>query len=177
MRTENKTCCFFGHRKISEANSLEVKLYKIIENLISESNVDTFLFGSKSEFDCLCRKVVAELKEKHTHIKRIYIRAEYPKISEDYEKYLLESCEETYFPQRAINAGKAVYVERNHEMIDNSDICIVYYKCGYLPPKRKNSRKELLLHQPKSGTDIAYKYAVRKKKTIINLAENTETET
>lgn len=171
MSEKRKTCCFFGHRKISEVESLKNIVYEVMENLILHNNVDTFLMGSKSEFDRLCRKVVSELKEKYTHIKRIYVRAEYEVISDSYEKYLLENCEETYYPERARNAGKAVYVERNCEMIDKSDCCIVYYKDGYLPPRRKNSRRDLFDYQPKSGTGIAYKYAVQKKKEIINLAE------
>ena len=36
------------------------------------------------------------LKIKHPEIKRIYVRAEFPVIGEDYRKYLLESYEETY---------------------------------------------------------------------------------
>ena len=79
--------------------------------------------------------------------------------------------EETYFPKRALNAGKSVYVERNFEMIENSDICIVYYTDGYLPPRRKNSKKDLFDYQPKSGTEIAYKYSMSKKKIIINIAQ------
>lgn len=169
MNTSKKTCCFFGHRKIEEREILKKRLYEIVENLIVNENADTFLFGSKSEFDSLCCDVVAILKERYTHIKRIYVRAEYPKISEDYEKYLLKSYEETYFPKKAINAGKAVYVERNCEMIDKSDVCIVYYKDGYEPPRRKNSKKDLIDYQPKSGTEIAYQYAIRKKKKIINV--------
>ena len=171
MNEEKKVCCFFGHRKISDADSLKIKVYETMENLILHNGVDTFLMGSKSEFDRLCRKVVSELKEKYTYIKRIYIRAEYPDINEDYENYLLESCEETYYPERARNAGKAVYVERNCEMIDKSDYCSAYFKDSYLPPRRKNSRRDLFDYQPKSGTGIAYKYAVQKKRTIINLAE------
>ena len=171
MNEEKKVCCFFGHRKISDADSLKIKVYETMENLILHNGVDTFLMGSTSEFDRLCRKVVSELKEKYTYIKRIYIRAEYPDINEDYENYLLESCEETYYPERARNAGKAVYVERNCEMIDKSDYCIAYFKDSYLPPRRKNSRRDLFDYQPKSGTGIAYKYAVQKKRTIINLAE------
>ena len=171
MNEERKTCCFFGHRKIAEADSLKIKVYEVMENLILHNNVDTFLMGSKSEFDRLCRKVVSELKEKYPLIKRIYIRAEYPDISDDYERYLLENCEATYYPERARNAGKAVYVERNCEMIDKSNYCIVYFKDSYLPPRRKNSRRDLFDYQPKSGTGIAYKYAVQKKKEIINVAD------
>lgn len=169
MDERKKTCCFFGHRKIEERDTLKIRLYEIIENLIINENADTFLFGSKSEFDSLCCEVVAILKEKYSYIKRVYVRAEYPIISDDYEKHLLQSYEETYFPQKAINAGKAVYVERNCEMIDKSDICIVYYKDSYTPPRRKNSKRDLIDYQPKSGTGIAYQYAVRKKKKIINV--------
>ena len=171
METENATCCFFGHRKISEVDRLKVKVYEVMENLILHKKVDTFLMGSKSDFDHLCREVVSALKEKYTHIRRIYVRAEFPYINDDYEKYLLRNCEETYYPERLIGAGKAVYVERNCEMIDKSAYCIVYFKDEYLPHRRKNSRQDLFDYQPKSGTDIAYQYAIRKKKTIINVAE------
>ena len=169
---ETKKCCVFGHRKIIEKTKIKIKLTEIIENLIVNENVDTFYIGSRSDFDSLCREVLSYQKKKHSHIKRIYVRAEYPDISDDYENYLLQSCEETYFPQRAINAGKAVYVERNYEMIDNADICVVYFKDDYFPPRRKNSRQTLFDYQPKSGTGIAYKYAVQKKREIINLAED-----
>ena len=59
---KEKTCCFFGHRKIDETAELKNRLYEIIENLIVNENVDTFLFGSKSEFDDLCHKIVTNLK-------------------------------------------------------------------------------------------------------------------
>ena len=172
METENKTCCVFGHRKVTGKEDLKIKLTQIIERLIACDNVDTFLFGSRSEFDDLCREVISERKEKHKHIKRIYVRAEYPDIDEAYEKYLLQRCEKTYFPERARNAGRAVYIERNYEMINNSEICLVYYKDGYLPPERKNSNRDLVSYQPNSGTYMAYRYAVLKKRKIINTADN-----
>lgn len=171
MEEKKKTCCFFGHRKIAEADRVKERLHKIIEDLIVYNNVEKFLFGSKSQFDGLCREVVTELKEKYPHIKRIYVRAEYPEIGDDYKAYLLENCEDTYFPQRAVGSQKAVYIERNYEMIDNSDFCVVYYNESYSPPKRKNSRRDLMEYQPKSGTKTAYEYAKRKKKVIIQAAE------
>ncbi len=172
METDKKTCCFFGHRKISDADSIESKLYEVIENLITTNNTDAFLFGSKSEFDDLCLKVVTSLKEKYPYIKRIYARSAYPEISDDYRRYLLEMYEETYFPEGAKNAGRAVYVERNYNMIDKSDVCVIYFKDDYLPLRRKNSRRNLFDYQPKSGTGIAYQYAVKKNRTIINLAKD-----
>lgn len=68
-----------------------------------------------------------------------------------------------------INAGKAAYVERNYEMIDNSSYCVIYYDENYMPPRRKNSSRELFDYQLSSGTAVAYDYAVNKEISIINL--------
>ena len=85
---ENCTCCFFGHRTINETDELRTKITETVERLITDENVDTFLFGSKSEFDRLCLELVTKLKEKYPHVKRIYVRAEFPYINDDYLTYL-----------------------------------------------------------------------------------------
>ena len=79
------------------------------------------------------------------------------KCEEDYEKYLLEFYEYTYFPESALNAGKAVYIKRNREMIDKSRFCVFYYSKTSEPTKRN------------SGTKIAYDYAVHKKRKIYSM--------
>jgi uncharacterized phage-like protein YoqJ len=154
---KNNTCSFFGHRTINETEELKTKLYKTIERLIVNENVDTFLFGSKSRFNDLCLQLVSQLKEKHPHIKRIYVRAEFPHISDDYKSYLLQNYEDTYFPSKAMGAGKTVYIKRNQEMIDKSRFCIIYYHHDCFPTNRK------------SGTQIALDYAIKQKKKIILL--------
>ncbi len=164
-----KTCCFFGHRKVPNSEALRKKLHNIVEELIVSEGYDTFLFVSKSEFNSLCREVLSELKERHPHIKRVYVRAEYPEINDDYKAYLLQSYEETYYTPRAINAGRAAYVERNYEMIDKSDLCVVCYNESYSPPEKKNTSPHLPLSEVRSGTRIAYNYAIQKKKRIINV--------
>ncbi len=151
------TCCFFGHRTINETEDLKSKLNEIIEKLIVDENVDTFLFGSKSRFNSLCLETVTEIKEKYPHIKRIYVRAEYPYISEHYKNYLLESYEDTYYPEKILSAGRASYVERNYEKIDNSHFCVVYYDGQGTPTTRK------------SGTKITLEYAIKRGKRIILL--------
>ena len=165
----DKACCFFGHRKIDKTLELIERLTREIEALIIEKAVSTFYFGSKSEFDDLCHKTVTELKEKYPHIKRVYVRSAFQHIPDWYENSLLEHYEDTYFPEHMENAGKASYVERNQEMINKSKFCVVYYDENYLPPRRKNSRRDLFDYQPKSGTAVAYEYALRKKKQIINI--------
>ena len=156
---QENTCCFIGHRIINETEELKLKLYEMIEKLIVDENVDTFLFGSKSRFNSLCQESVTEIKEKYPHIKRIYVRAEYPYISECYKNYLLESYDDTYYPEKILNSGRAAYVERNYAIIDNSRFCIVYYDRQNAPTTRK------------SGTKIALDYAVKKQKNIIVLSK------
>ena len=149
------TCCFFGHRTINETEELKVELHKTIEDLIVNENVNTFLFGSKSRFNDLCLEIVSWIKEKYPHIKRIYVRAEFPVISDNYKDYLLESYEDTYYPKKIIDSGRAAYVERNFEMINQSRFCVVYYDESYTPSKRK------------SGTKIALDYAIKCKREIV----------
>ena len=76
----------------------------------------------------------------------------------------MESFENTYYPHRIINSGKAVYVERNYEMIDKSDFCVIYYDEEYSPLKRK---RDIFEYQPKNGTKIAYEFAKKNNKRII----------
>lgn len=156
MFIEN-TCCFIGHRTINETEELKSKLYETIEKLIVENSVDTFLFGSKSRFNDLCHEIVTEIKEKYPHIKRTFVRAEYQNIDETCKAYLLENYEDTYYPEKIIGAGKAVYVELNCEIIDKSRFCIVYYSEQNAPTIRK------------SCTKIALDYAMKQGKRIINI--------
>ena len=151
------TCCFFGHRKIEDTLELRARLFEVVEKLIADENVDTFLFGSKSEFNTLCYEIVTKIKEKYPHIKRVYVRAEYPYIDDNYKTFLLENYEDTYYPEKVVGAGKAVYVERNCEMINNSSVCIIYFDEKTIPTTRK------------SGTKLALDYALNKGKRIINL--------
>ena len=159
MNKELYTCCFFGHRTINETEELKERLCEVIEKLIVENSVDTFLFGSKSRFNSLCLDTVTKIKEKHPHIKRVYVRAEYPDINEQYTNYLLESYEETYYPEHIRSSGRAAYVERNYEMINKSQYCIVYYDELGAPTTRK------------SGAKIALDYAVKHGRQITNLVQ------
>ncbi len=156
------TCCFIGHRKITVTDQLKKRLYEIIEKLIVCENVHNFLFGSKSQFNDLCHEVVSNMKKRYPYIKRIYVRAEYQDINDDYKKYILEGYEQTCFPDKVMGAGRAAYVKRNFEMIKNSNFCVVYYDYKYNPITRK------------SGTKIAFEYATKLKRKIINALANEE---
>lgn len=141
------------------------------------------MFGSRSEFDTLCHQIVTDLKEIYPDIKRIAYtcksescvleseRKHTEKLYSYIEKrevHLLGVEEEIEHNSKYI-AGKASYIERNQAMINNSDYCIFYYDECYNPPMRKYSKKRYTYYQPNSGTKIAYNYAIRKKKIIINV--------
>lgn len=153
---KHKKCCFIGHRHVCLTDEEKRKINNALINII-EDGVDIFLFGSRSRFDDLCHDLVTGLQGVYPQIKRVYVRAEYPDISDVYESYLRKSYEHTYFPPEIRGAGRAVYVERNFGMIDKSDYCVFYYDA-------QNART-------KSGTKKAYEYAQKKGKSVINIFE------
>ena len=157
--------CFIGHRTIKRTEKLFTLLEETIISLINKG-AKTFLFGSRSDFDHLAREVVTRLKEKYPKIKRVYVRAEYKYVNSTYENYLLNFYDETYFPQKLENAGRYSYVERNYEMVDQSAYCVFYYNENYVLPMTQSKSSML---RRNSGTKIAYEYAIKKKKQIINL--------
>ena len=179
-----KSCCFIGHREIDITDDLIARLTAEIETLI-QSGVSRFLFGSRSDFDSLCHSVVTELKKKYPQIMRVAYdtksesstyeqdrEAEEESYSRFFNKEIhLAGYEEIYKPDVVYVSGKASYIERNQIMIDNSDYCVFYYDESYTPKQRQISNKNVggVWTSPNSGTAIAYQYAVRKKKTVINL--------
>ena len=97
-------------------------------------------------------------------------KSSYGLTSASYEKYLLKSYEETYFSPKLENAGKYSYVERNHEMINASTYCVFYYSESYVPALRRQPKRSVLSPSKRnSGTKLAYNYALKRNKTIINL--------
>ena len=157
------SCCFIGHRKIDNQESIKPILKEQVVMLL-EKGVTNFYFGSMSDFNDISWEVVTELKEKYPSIKRIYVRSAFQYIDKSYEDYLLESYDDTILPNRVEKAGKASYVERNQEMINASDFCVFYYNPSYLPPKRKNSKRDINEYQPKSGTRLAWEYVNQRKR-------------
>lgn len=162
------TCCLIGHRKIEKSAEIKENLMIVLRNLI-EQGVSRFLFGDHSQFNDLCYDAVTELKQEYPYIKRIKYRKDYPEISESVKQYFLEGFEDSICPEGVANAGKASYVKRNQTMIMDSDICVFYCNNQYKPERRKESKRSIGTYQPKSGTLLAYEFAVHNNKEIINL--------
>ena len=162
------TCCFIGHRKVNDVASVTERVKSVVMELLVKG-ISRFLFGSRSEFNDICLLVVTELQKDYPEIVRVYVRSQYPELSDMYKKYLLEGYDETVFPKGVENAGRASYVERNEYMIDSSSVCVFYYDENYKPVVKKSVNRHLPDIQPKSGTKTAFEYAVRKQKKIVNV--------
>ena len=158
-----KTCSFFGHRDTAQTAELKEKITKIVEDLIVNENVDTFLFGSRSKFDELCHYVVTELQEKYHNIRRMAYLCKHEtaclvgesadlsrKIKQVMGRELvIQEYEEIKKCNRVNVAGKASYVERNQWMIENSDFVIIHFD-------------DAKIKHIKSGTALAFEHAKRK---------------
>ena len=159
-----KTCSFFGHRDTLQTVALKRKVREIVERLIIQEGVDTFLFGSRSKFDELCHIVVTELKEKYPNIQRIAYLCKHEtacfagagkKMKQQIKKLtgrdvFVPEYEDIRKSDRVDSAGCASYVERNYWMIDESTFMIIKINDNF-------STKKF------SGTLIAYNYAKTKK--------------
>lgn len=180
---KEKAVCFIGHRNAKlDENQLQT-LKNVIKDLIVDKNVQIFLFGSRSDFDCICHNIVTDLKEEYPYIQRRCYTCRHETCTleserEHWEKLYSEwrerevhllGVEEEVEHKTKWTSGKASYVERNQAMIDDSDLCIFYYDENYKPEERKYSKRCVCTYQPNSGTHLAYKYAKQKKKEIINM--------
>lgn len=172
-----KSCAFIGHRKIPLTEALKNEIYEQVENLIKNLNVTNFLFGTCSDFNTLCYHIVSDLKKYYPYIQKIVYtcKSETFKIQDNLDKNRAPSPlnHDFYFDKEVHfktkwTAGKASYIERNQAMIDDSDYCIFYYDNSYIPSLKKLTKHSVILKQSTSGTKIAFLYAYKKHKIIIN---------
>lgn len=164
MENTQITCCFIGHRKIAEPETLRTRLRYEVEQLIRRGVVQ-FVFGDRSEFNDLCYEVVTELQETYPRIRRIQFRVTYP-VVDAYTLRLVQGVyDESYFPEEIRRAGRAAYVERNRAMIRASQYCVFYYDPLYTPQPRRRTRRAA----SQSGTRLAYQYAQQTGKIRIDL--------
>ena len=172
-----KACSFFGHRDTPQTEELKQKVSETVERLIVEEGVDTFLFGSRSNFDELCHMVVTELKEKYPHIQRIAYLCKHESgclagKGKDEQRRIKEltgrdvcirEFEDIKRSDRINSAGHVCYIERNQWMIDESNYCIFYRKSQYIPIKRRGIQCATCGRPLKSGTEFAFGYAYMRK--------------
>ena len=162
-----ESVCFIGHRKIKNTPELREYLFRLLSEMAENGTVN-FLFGDHSEFNDLCYETVTKLKEKYPAIQRIHFRKDYEDADDYTMKFLISGYEQSICPKGVARAGKSCYAQRNQAMIRQSDICVFYFDENYRPPRRKNSRGDVSDSRSESGTALAFRYAEKMKKTVIN---------
>ena len=154
----NKICSFFGHSNITITDALRKQVASNIQQLIN-LGFNVFYFGGFSEFDEFCFEIVTKFKNILTNVNIIrifcvwqekYLTKKTPRFNcDNYDKivYLTPTFEGWY---------KSIYF-RNCAMIDKSDFILFYVN-----------------NKESSGAYKAYKYALSKKKSFINLTQINE---
>ena len=146
-----KKCSIFGHREFKVDNEFLSILQNCIENLIQNENVDVFIFGSKSMIYIYCWHIIEKLKQKYPFVKTIVVNC----FGELKNNSIMRFDETINFKN---SSNKYLYIERNHFMIDMSDMVLFYFNPCY-SPKTKT----------RSGTHLAYNYALKNNKKIYNI--------
>jgi len=147
---------FIGHGKLSIEESLKAKIAKTIENCI-KNGADTFYCGGYGAFDYACAKTVNELKAKYPEVKSFYITPYITDGVREKLKYIEESkfYDGTIYPELENVPLKFAISKRNESMIDSADIIIAFIDHHF------------------GGAYTSFRYAKRRKKTIINLSPIT----
>lgn len=129
------TVSFFGNREINHILEVEVRLEKIIRDLINQKEYIDFLVGKDGEFDQLVSSTVRKTAKKYDYgntsliLVLPYMKAEYRDNEQSYLDYYdeVEICEkssEAHF--------KGAIQIRNRSMVDRSDlvVCCIQHKSG-----------------------------------------------
>ena len=160
--------CFIGHRRVNVTDELRSALRALLLELIREGATE-FLFGDHSQFNDLCYDAVTELRQDYPRLRRVKLRTGDPELSDYAKRFFFDGYEDNICPAGVAAAGRAAYVERNQAMIHESDVCVFYYDPAYSPPRRRASKHGVTNYQPQSGTALAYAYAVKSGKRVVNL--------
>lgn len=153
---EKYTVSFFGHRCIEQAAEIEVRLNKLLYDIMEQKDLIDFLMGRDGDFDLLAASAVKRAVDSYGHsgtkltLVLPYMKGEYPGNEQSYREYYdsIEVCSES--------AGvhpKSAKQLRNRCIVNRSDlvICCIQHKSG---------RAYSTVH-----------YAEKQQKKVINLAD------
>ena len=120
MRMETKAfdCTFFGHRDV-DYSAFEEKIEKIVAELAARG-VLHFINGGRGNFDKLCAKIVANVRQRAPQVMLTLARAYMPKENEELPRYFDDSV---YLLERRVPPRFAI-AETNKMIVQKTDIII-----------------------------------------------------
>ena len=117
---ELRTACFFGHRDVT--HDIRSKLQFIIEQLITEKQINSFYVGHQGQFDSMVYSVLKELKVKYPQIRYTVVLAYMP---DEHTKEVYG--ENTLYPDGLETVPRRFAIsKRNDWMIQHSDYAVCY---------------------------------------------------
>lgn len=141
------TITFFGHRDAPDA--VEQRLERVLIEWIERRGARLFYVGNQGAFDAMAAKVLHRLGNRYPEIRCFTVLAYLPHSDEE---YVLE----TVFPEGLETAPRRYAIDRrNRWMVNQADAVIVYVK------------------HSAGGAASFRDLALRKQKTVINLADGT----
>ena len=117
---EIRTACFFGHRDVT--HDIRSKLQFIIEQLITEKQINSFYVGHQGQFDSMVYSVLKNLKKSYPQICYSVVLAYMPD-EHIYELY----GEDTIYPEGLETVPKRFAIsKRNDWLIAHSCVVVCY---------------------------------------------------
>ncbi len=146
-------CSIFGHKNIYQKLD-EPAIEELLKELITKRRVDTFYFCEQGKFDEPCYRFITKLKAQFPFVRRIFciaFRGLNPKTFPlPFEK---GAYNDILFVQAIFEGTETGIFYRNVDIIDKSDYVLFYAS----PFKNSN-------------TYDAFKYALKEKKKMFNVA-------
>lgn len=149
---------FVGHGSLYGCESLEKQLQRVVIKSIRREEYTCFYCGGYGDFDALCAKTCRFVKKQYKNCETVLITPYITDLQQEKIKHLLEaglydSC--LYPPLERVPPRYAIR-RRNEWMVDEADLIIAYVQHTH------------------GGAYKTLEYARRKKKCIVNLAEEWE---
>ena len=144
---------FFGHTDFPAEEKSRTAVISVLEERVGNENVEFYL-GGYGNFDSFALSCCKEYKKNHENASLVFVT---PYITEEYQKNHLSEISKNFdsviYPEIEQVPLRFAISYRNRYMVDSADLIICYVKREY------------------GGAYQAIKYARKKGKQIINLAE------
>lgn len=161
MLSVYNTCCFTGHRDISDKEAVLKKIYDTISGLYKNGIVN-FISGMAKGFDMLAARQVIALRSKYADIKLICALPcrDQTVLWDESEaiayRAILDMADSVIYVSQLNHRG--AMLKRDRYMVDSSHLVVAY------------------LTKSSGGTYYTVKYAIKMGRHIINLADQSLTE-
>ena len=144
---------FCGHADFHKTPDLESRMLTLLAEHVGDTPAEFYL-GGYGGFDSFAYEVASQYQKTHPQVSRIFVT---PYLSVEYQRTHLTEAAARYdlilYPEPERVPPRFAITYRNRYMVEQADLVIAY------------------VCRARGGAYQAYRHALRKGKTVINLAE------